>query len=1194
MPSIFETIKRNKEVEEIQRRKSIFKPQKSLETPPQGSSIFSPQKETEKVQTKVQTGKSIFSSKATSATPTKQEDVQGWWKRKSMLGAKTLGDIVGAPFGGTKGLVEKFKQQREDLPSAFPQKMVQEKQARELQYPKLLTEREAMDKFRGRLSKEILSVKPKTPTEHGLSAAVQYSTFSKAFQPLSQVFGLGKKGIGLTSKILRGAGVGATIGAIQTGTPEERAQRALMSGTTFGVLTGGGAVLMDRLAKYSTKHLTSVLNKAGMISSQIETGIKTKGGYSQAKAYQELMSGLNPMERNTVMNIIRGKHGMSQKQWRNWYQKKIGDPAYGKVIDFLDKHTPPWVKEKLVYRTGSPEHLSDLYEQRQVNLGRWNDLAGRTGKLMTEGVTEAESKIMLRALREPLQLELLKTARPDLAGKILQARSAIDETSRELAEQLMRKAGITDRAIIEKNILGIKQTVEDNIGSYVKRVYQMPEGKTRWFLGKRGVKEPRIYEKAKIARQIYEKGLNKKIDSATRELEKAGKIIHTKDSGIGGIGKVTEKRLNLRGVKTVEDVANMSSDDLTNVLLLEERSSLDNMSRQAVSALNRIDNELEFMTKTGRKFSERSRFTQLLNGKDKVIKILKERSSKRYNNAFARAEGMKLDAAKNAAKRRGLIGKINEYKNLIEKPQKDPDLPYELQKKLQVVETGGFPVARSIQDAGYKIEGSRFFNDIATNPAYSTTNPQQGAYKGWKQLADNDSYGSLRNMWVHPQVGKDINAIQRILQEEDKAYIHLLSMWKAGKVTLNPATHGRNIISNTVLMEMSGVPSHRIPDLLSASVDDIVNQTEFYKDLKKIGLGSGTFTKVEIEALSNVYKGQKGFNKYLLKAKDSLKPFKSLNDLYQAEEELFKIAKVRYMLEQGFTKPNALKEAQKWLFNYNQITDFVKTVKQHPLGSPFITFQYKMAPRVMEALVKNPLSVVKYPLLFKGMEQYAIKKFGLSDMDVEIIKKDRPLTYILPFTDQHGQLRLYDLQYTLPYGAAIDVGEKGPFRAFGIGGNPIVSTFYNVGLSFNKDPYTGADIISTNAGPYKAFKDTVNQFANQLLPPLTPYVGYSAKSIGKAIQGTPLTKYGERPDYVLELLGNIAGLKTTPTTVPTAYQRLFKHLGYVKMEAQKESSRILDDQRLNSEQVTEKYKENYLNYIQKRTQLIKPFLKERK
>ncbi|MBU0598887.1 hypothetical protein KKF61_07955, partial [Patescibacteria group bacterium] len=166
MPSIFETIKRNKEVEEIQRRKSIFKPQKSLETPPQGSSIFSPQKETEKVQTKVQTGKSIFSSKATSATPTKQEDVQGWWKRKSMLGAKTLGDIVGAPFGGTKGLVEKFKQQREDLPSAFPQKMVQEKQARELQYPKLLTEREAMDKFRGRLSKEILSVKPKTPTEH--------------------------------------------------------------------------------------------------------------------------------------------------------------------------------------------------------------------------------------------------------------------------------------------------------------------------------------------------------------------------------------------------------------------------------------------------------------------------------------------------------------------------------------------------------------------------------------------------------------------------------------------------------------------------------------------------------------------------------------------------------------------------------------------------------------------------------------------------------------------------------------------------------------------------------------------------------------------------------------------------------------------------------------------------------------------
>lgn len=1105
--------------------------------------------------------------------------LKGAIPRVLTLAEKTAGDIVFAPWGGAKG---------------------------GLDFTEKISKKLGVSPMDQKRREEILNITPKNAFEHGISAVTQFLAFGQVFKGLHGVFGLGKQGLSTAQQVLRSAGVGGIFGALPKASPEDRAMNAITSAVTFGGITAGGIGLQRQLSKISQKQLQRSLLKVKETVDSIEMGLKTESQYSQADVFKKILGELPAKDRNIAMNVLRGKYNMPQAQYKNWYAKNIGDPLYKNIISKLEKYTPDAIKEKLIYRFGSPEHLTDLYESRNVNLQRWNELALRSGRLMTDGVSSAESKIMLRALQQPIQLDLLKNVRPDLAGRTLEVRNLIDMASRELSDEMARKASLTNRQIISKNADDLANTIKSNIGEYVKRTYEMPKQES-FLSGYRNIRERKIFERAKVAREIYEEKMNKSISGFTKKYNSLSSV-----KNIQGIGKIAESRLANRGVKNVEDLVSMPTENLTNILMLEETTVIKGDVKKALALIERIDSERANLVNiyklrgisggasdvrvtgglTAEQFNKRTqpvtaqlklegdlkrRFEILNKTRERLMKVVKDRAANNYDKYLAKAEGIKEEAKQLASRRRHWINKINEYNNLLVNPQKPIDIPYEVRKRLKVIETGGYPVARSIKDSGYKLENARFFNEIASDARLSSNNPVM-AKNGWERLADTESMGALRGMWVHPAVNKDVNAIQRILSDQDRTYNKLLSLWKAGKVTLNPATHGRNILSNTILMEFSGVPSHRVPDLLSASLDDIRGNSLLYKELKKLGLGYGTFTKTEIESLINIYQSNSSIGQMLASAKDVLAPFKKLNNLYELEEELFKVAKVRHLLEQGFTVSNAFREAQKWLFNYNAIPEFIRNIRNAPLGSPFITFQYKALPRIFEALIKNPLDVAKYPILFGALEKYAINKFNLSDMDVQVIKKNKPLTYILPFTDSAGQLRLYDLQYTLPYGQFFEFGERGPVAALGFGNNPLFSVPYNLFIT-NRDPYTGREIVDKNSNLYRQFKEQMKFIGNQLLPPLTPYIGYSANQIGKSIQGIPLNKYGDRPDYILEVLGAVTGLKTKPVNIPTAYMQAVKEIEYIKRNAESQARSVMKDQSLTESQRMKRFEEIYSDMI---------------
>jgi len=920
-------------------------------------------------------------------------------------------------------------------------------------------------------AKQMLKVEPATTTEKILGDVTRLGYSLIPFYYGSKLVGLGKVGMGKAAITGRAALLGGVLGAAEkppelkegAGIKEQVVGRgigAAKGAAIFGGLTAGGFAAQNVLSKYSRGALLNTIKSARRnVKEVLKIGVDK---LDTTKAY-ELLKSLPAKEQHAIFNILRGKHNMPQKIYKSWFEKNIGGPLYQSFVDKLDKVMPARVKEKFLYRVNEPEAYSKMAETRIRNLANWQDEAMEVEKTLTEGVSRAESMALLRAIKEPTQMEIIRTMRPDLYDRAILARQVIDRGSVSLADL---------KTLPEQT----RETILDNVGSYVKRVYEKPgveRIKERFFLGRRKMREPRLLEKGKPARVRYEKGYKAELGDIKSELDYVDDI-----KRLEGVGDITKARLKRAGYGSVDRLAKSNPDDIRKIVGTRSKVSAENIIAQADAT---------------------SKYKVRLN----------QRS--------------------------------NEVNNLLKKPVKKPDIPMEIRQKLGEVTTAGKPVKESIKTIGYKVETARLFEETAGNPMLSTSDEILGLRQGWKQMPDSIGMGSLRNKWVHPAVAKDIDGILKTTHAVDRVYQSILSAWKMGKTVMNPATHARNVMSNTMLLNMSGTPSYRIPDLLSASLDDIMNKTPLYKKLSKLGLGRSTFATGEIQALQNVYSGKTTVSEILEAGgkRFNRSAFGGMNRMYQLEEELFKIARVRYLKEQGLNLPNAMADAEKWLFNYSKIPEFIKKLRTSPLGAPFITFQYKAMPRALEAIMKRPMTILKYPLLLGAMEKYAIKKFNLKPHQVAKMKGQKPLTYILPFLDSNDNFRIFDMQYIVPYGQLFETRNVFGYElpTFGLGQNPIYSTAFNVAQA-NRDPFSGREVYDETARPVRTAKGNFKYMGQLLLPPLTPGIGYSFEKIQKAAEGRT-DRYGMKTDYWFEVIDAIAGLKTKPVNASVEeYKRM--------------------------------------------------------
>ncbi len=485
-----------------------------------------------------------------------------------------------------------------------------------------------------------------------------------------------------------------------------------------------------------------------------------------------------------------------------------------------------------------------------------------------------------------------------------------------------------------------------------------------------------------------------------------------------------------------------------------------------------------------------------------------------------------------------------------ERFKKRKDIPKEIREEMGEILTPGFPIAKGITQLTHSIELSKFFNGVASNRDWAIKDGVAGEIpKEWEQLSKNEKLGDLKGAYVHPEIHKELTAMTEARTKGDIVWRQTLGAWKFGKVILSPKTHARNLMSNSFLAHLGGMPMYEQPVYLSKAVRRMKEKGELWQEAKKTGLLQSTFTNAELrELFDSVEIQMKG-----AKATDVVGKFALIDDawqkakgvgnkaskLYEAEEQVFKMAKFIHNVERKkMNFEDAAADAEKWLFNYGKLTKFQENYRSKWYGAPFATFTFKMVPRVMEAAVKTPWRFALPAMIVHGIEQSAQDFIGDTD-EQEAAKRELlppwmqgefagiPSFARVPILDDTGREHYLNLSYTLPWG---DIAERGGGFLSGLMpfSQPVVDIGWKVKANWdsfwNKKIVEDADIAGLGWGKSPRY---VKIMVEKVLRDVSPTPILDLEKMIKAYQGHPDSKGRFRETSVV-LADVLAGIKMYP------------------------------------------------------------------
>lgn len=215
--------------------------------------------------------------------------------------------------------------------------------------------------------------------------------------------------------------------------------------------------------------------------------------------------------------------------------------------------------------------------------------------------------------------------------------------------------------------------------------------------------------------------------------------------------------------------------------------------------------------------------------------------------------------------------------------KKRKDIPKKVREQMGEILTPGYPIAKGIAQLTHDIEMARFFNGVARvsewaivkqpllskkgKPLYyksKTFDPltgkeivKFGQKKGFtktipddfKQLPANPKLGKLSEAYVHPEIFKDLQLTIRVMETPERIWRKALGGWKFGKVILSPKTHARNLMSNSILAHLGGMPMYEQPVYLVKAAKAMKSKGKYWRLAKEEGLLSDTFTNAELRTL---------------------------------------------------------------------------------------------------------------------------------------------------------------------------------------------------------------------------------------------------------------------------------------------------------------------------------------------------------
>ncbi len=482
---------------------------------------------------------------------------------------------------------------------------------------------------------------------------------------------------------------------------------------------------------------------------------------------------------------------------------------------------------------------------------------------------------------------------------------------------------------------------------------------------------------------------------------------------------------------------------------------------------------------------------------------------------------------------------------------------------------------------------------------------------GYVQIPDSKRYGMLRGMYVRKEIRDDLLPTMTLLPADVStveawfspggAMTRVNSLWKAMKVPLNPATQVRNVMSNAIMMYLSGMSPLRVKRAWSDAGKEIASSGPLYKKALDMGLKASGFSEQEVIRLTKewaqvekVEAEQSAWGPLKLAflfAKHQVAGVTTwAGDKYQYFEGRMKLAMmIDAVKNEGMTPEQGFLKAQDWLFDYSDVHKAVRYARNAPIGMPFITYYYKALPKLLEVAATRPLRFLPFVALPYIMAQAFAHMWEVDDDDVEKLRQSLPeymrkksSAFILPWRDEHGRWQFFDFGYLLPWSMFWETGQAiasgnitGIVKESGLLGGPILDVISAIKTG-GVDPFTQRPIFDKRDPPEKRAWDIASYVWRLAMPPWLTDQSFLLK-MRDAYAGTP-DRYGEPGLTMGQAALRGAGLNVSPVDPEATRARTIAQMQRDIRDAQIRMRSQLRNQSL-SETQRQTLQQQYVNHI---------------
>jgi len=406
--------------------------------------------------------------------------------------------------------------------------------------------------------------------------------------------------------------------------------------------------------------------------------------------------------------------------------------------------------------------------------------------------------------------------------------------------------------------------------------------------------------------------------------------------------------------------------------------------------------------------------------------------------------------------------------------------------------------------------------------------------------------------------------------------------------------HLNNIMSNLAFMDMADI---RWRDL-NRGIRSYIEKDEHYQDAMRHGAFGASYIQHEIQRdildpiLQDLMQQDKalrtGSAESWLNAREwgakisvlgkiadaaskgAMSLDKKAVNVYQLEDEIFRMATYMHRRQIGDSAQDAARIARDQFLNYDIRAPWVNAARRSFL--PFISYTYRAVPVIAKSLAERPWKIAKYATLAYMMNALAYAITGDDEDEERRSLNERvqgrtwlgtPRMIRMPWSDENGNPVFLDIRRWIPAGDVFDMAQSQgaiPVPAWLQFGGPIMMA---AELFLNKQSFTGKEIYNPKTDTGLEQAQAVGGFAWRSWMPSAPWIPgswYWDKISTAATGGRDVL--GRDYSVPLAVLSSV-GVKLQPQDVELGFTYKARAIAGIQRELKWQARQLAQDKNRN-------------------------------